>query len=446
MILRHDGDPSSYNAKGGTAIHEAVKRHNLEGVCFLIRHDADPNSPSQAGLVPFHAACYEGDEKPFFAPLKEGATLKAAAYGEWSITEMALLASEKSILEMHMSNEYGQVPTPLMESLSPPPRLKPWDMVISAQRILAVVSSNQILPEKVLYEAYHHLIFGLNISRDQSWDAEAVNDLVDNMMDRLYSVSQVPRLSLGESFCSECFEFQTFLEKFARDTAAADYETYHKPVAFHKNKQELDDCAPSGCPVCLTISEKFQGLDDKGESGQNNKLLPVSQELEPQPEDLTEQEIDPHRIGLFTAQVGYSKYLRLSFDLRPYDTGFEIDQEYPLGMRNDTSTGSLKAMRPANHWIQMWKTSPEHSICRDTQGPSGSCSTLPTRVLNVGSEDREPFLFEGNELKEPYCILHPVMLLGVTGKRCDHQKQFITKHPKHRSGITSNAPPPGCAS
>ncbi|KAF4928275.1 Ankyrin-repeat domain containing transcription coregulator asaA [Colletotrichum viniferum] len=300
IILRHGGDPSIYNLEGRTAIHEAVKRHNLEGIGFLIRHGADPNSPSQDGLVPLHAALFEGDEKTFFALLEEGATLKAAAYGEWSVTDMALLASEKSILERLMSNEYGQVPTPLMESLSAPPHLKPQVMVISAQRILAVVSSNRILPEKALYEAYRHLVFGLNIPRDQNWDAEAVNDLVDNMMDRLYSVSQVPRLSLGESFCSECLEFQTFLEKFSRDKAAANYETYYEPVAFHKNKQELDDCAPSGCPICLTISEKFRRLDSTGKSSPNNEPLPISLELRPQPEYLTEQEIDPHRIGSFT--------------------------------------------------------------------------------------------------------------------------------------------------
>ncbi|KAF6803073.1 HET domain-containing protein [Colletotrichum sojae] len=62
-------------------------------------------------------------------------------------------------------------------------------------------------------------------------------------------------------------------------------------------------------------------------------------------------------------------------------------------------------MSVAKHWIQTCNTSPEHSLCRDTYGPSGLYSPLPTRVLNVGPEDQEPFLFESNGLKQRYCIL-----------------------------------------
>ncbi|KAH9228319.1 hypothetical protein K456DRAFT_1753763 [Colletotrichum gloeosporioides 23] len=62
-------------------------------------------------------------------------------------------------------------------------------------------------------------------------------------------------------------------------------------------------------------------------------------------------------------------------------------------------------MSVAKQWLQICQTSPKHSLCRDTYGSSGTCNALPTRVLNVGSEDREPFLFEGNGLKGSYCIL-----------------------------------------
>ncbi|KAF4885691.1 Ankyrin-repeat domain containing transcription coregulator asaA [Colletotrichum fructicola] len=181
IILRHPAaKPNIYNAEGRTAIHEAVKLHNIEAIRFFIHHGADPNKASQDGLVPLHAALYEGYEEVFFALLENGATLEAATHYEWSITDLALLASEDSILERLMSDEYGQLPTPLMLPSRAAPRPKPQDIAIPAKRLLAGVSSNQVLPERTLYETYHHLVSVSHIPRDQKWDTDAVNALVDN--------------------------------------------------------------------------------------------------------------------------------------------------------------------------------------------------------------------------------------------------------------------------
>lgn len=90
--------------------------------------------------------------------------------------------------------------------------------------------------------------------RDQKWATDAVNALVDNAMDSLYSVSQIPRLALAEKLCPECSRFVAFIKRFSRHTAAAKYESLYKIVDLHKNKQELNDCALPGCPICLTIS------------------------------------------------------------------------------------------------------------------------------------------------------------------------------------------------
>lgn len=403
IILRHPrAEPNIYNAEGRTAIHEAVKLHNIEAIRLFIHHGADPNKASQDGLVPLHAALYEGYEEVFFALLENGATLEAATHYEWSITDLALLASEDSILERLMSDEYGQLPTPLMMSPRVAPYPEPQNVAISAKKILAVASSNQVLPEKTLYETYHHLLSVLNIPRDQIWDTDAVNALVDNLMDTLYSVSQVPRLALGEKFCLECLRFLAYIKRFIRDTAAAKSESLYQVVDLHKNKHELDDCALSRCPICLTISDKFREISEKGNSDQNHELLPVSIKLWRESAVFIEGKIDPYQISSFSAQVGDSEF---DFSLRPYDIGFEAHQEYPFDQYGDTSTGSPKALSVAKHWLQICQTSPKHSFCRDTYGSPGTRSPLPTRVLNVGSKDREPFLFEGNGLKEPYCIL-----------------------------------------
>ncbi|KAF6788754.1 HET domain-containing protein [Colletotrichum musicola] len=63
-------------------------------------------------------------------------------------------------------------------------------------------------------------------------------------------------------------------------------------------------------------------------------------------------------------------------------------------------------MNVTKQWLQTCKTEPGHSQCREAYGTSpGAYSTLPTRVINVGSENEEPFLFESNGQKAPYCIL-----------------------------------------
>ncbi|KAK1837975.1 hypothetical protein CCHR01_19403 [Colletotrichum chrysophilum] len=118
--------------------------------------------------------------------------------------------------------------------------------------------------------------------------------------------------------------------------------------------------------------------------------------------------LDRRQIKSLTAQIGDlnlsgETFLCGSFALRTYDTGFEIHQRYPAV--HDTSTGSQKAISVAKQWLHTCKTSPEHSICRDTYGPSESCSALPTRVLCVGSQEQDPFLLESNGLKQRYCIL-----------------------------------------
>ncbi|KAF4873432.1 Ankyrin-repeat domain containing transcription coregulator asaA [Colletotrichum siamense] len=429
ILLRHDGDPNIYNAEGRTAIHEAIKLHNIEAIRFFIHHGADPNKASQDGLVPLHAALYEGYEEVFFALLENGATLEAATQYEWSITDLALLASEDSILERLMSDEYGQLPSPLMLPSRAAPRSKPQDIAIPAKRLLAVVSSKQVLPERTLYDTYHHLVSVSHIPRNQKWDTDAVNALVDNVMDSLHSVSQIPRLALGEKFCLECLRFLAYIKTFCRDTAAANREYSGNRVDLHKNKQELDDCALSGCPICLAISGELRNLNEKGNSGQSHELIPVSLKIWRSSPIFIEGKIGPYQISDFTAHVGDSKSPCASFGLRPYDTGFETHQGYPLSQCNDHSTGSPKAMSVAKHWLQICKTSPGHSVCRDTYGPRGTCSTLPTRVLNVGSEDREPFLFEGHGLKERYCILSYCWGLSgnatTTKNNFSHRKQGI---------------------
>ncbi|KAF6803074.1 hypothetical protein CSOJ01_11151 [Colletotrichum sojae] len=62
-----------------TAIHEAIKLQNLEAICFLMQNGADLSRASQDGLLPLHAALYEGDEEIFFTLLEGGANLETAS-------------------------------------------------------------------------------------------------------------------------------------------------------------------------------------------------------------------------------------------------------------------------------------------------------------------------------------------------------------------------------
>ncbi|KAF6812391.1 HET domain-containing protein [Colletotrichum plurivorum] len=86
VILRWGGDVDLCNAAGHTPLREAIDHNSSLSARLLLRHGADPNNR---------------------------ATIEAASHFEWSIADLALLASEGDNL-LRLIGEFSTLPTPLL--------------------------------------------------------------------------------------------------------------------------------------------------------------------------------------------------------------------------------------------------------------------------------------------------------------------------------------------
>lgn len=66
-------------------------------------------------------------------------------------------------------------------------------------------------------------------------------------------------------------------------------------------------------------------------------------------------------------------------------------------------TGASSAFRTAQGWLQDCQSSPYHSSCQ--AAIPRDAPDLPTRIICVGDETSEPFLFETQGTRAPYCVL-----------------------------------------
>lgn len=417
IILRYGGDVNIYNDLGHTALHEAIDHRQRDDVWFLIRHGADPNKPSRDGHMPLHLALHGGDEELFFVLVEHGASLQVAAYAEWSIADLALLASEKGILARLMSDEHKLLPTPML-SYSHSCLLQPRNVSDAASRLLAVSLSDQILPPKDLYGTYRFLLHSLPLPRHRSWDAEAVDSLIEEFTTILYKASNIPKLAATEKFCPACLKFQSVAARFCRGPIT-NIVGSSEATEIHKTKAELEECALAGCPLCALVAdglyethnrvwapmavnggttyrEAVDGSCPPPESSPINLHVYATLGV-PRPEL-------PSRVDSVYAHLPNFSPTVVSFQLEGFDVRFGTQEDESSHI---PSTGSSRALGVAKQWLEDCRTSPAHSHCREayrkvSRGPLGP---LPTRILHVGSDHQDPYLFESNGTTATYCIL-----------------------------------------
>lgn len=408
IILSYGGDIDIYNGAGKTPLDEAVFYRSLDRVRFLVQHGANINRPSRTGLVPLQVALCDGAEEFFFSLLELGASLQAAGHLEWSIADLALLSSERMILARLMI-EHTVFPTPMLYQASG--RSRPDDFSIAARRLLAVASSNQLFPAEQLYEVYEFLLHSLNFHQGPLWDHQAVGDLIESFNAALYKASGTPRLALNEKFCTSCLEFQVSVERSCR-TVESGRDSSTKAFEIHKNRAELEVCAGAGCPLCSMVAGELYKKADKaaarreleGEAGSDLGYLrfsPITLEIRGGPfQDLTGRPRFAHLNARLARDPETDQ--GVVFDLQGIDTRFGKPADE--NSRADT-TGSKHALGIAERWLEI--CSAKHSQCQEAYRATsrGLCSPLPTRVLHVGTPNKDPFLFESNGANASYCIL-----------------------------------------
>lgn len=366
--------------------------------------------------MPLHLALRDGDEELFFNLLKHGASLQAAAYSEWSIADLALLASERGVLARLMSDEHMLLPTPLRNRSQSCHLSQPSNFAAATKELLAVSLSDRILPSMDLYKMYRFLLHSLHIPECISWEAEDVDSLVESFTASLHKASNIPSLAATERFCRACLIFQSVAARCCRRHITR-IHGWSESVEIHKNKAELEECALAGCPLCALVADwvydegkrpfKYTEIDGKGAWLQDE----VESCLESSPITLRVGTTlrSPHgqlppRVDLVYAGLANTRSPYVSLELEGFDVSFGTQEDESFHIH---STGSSRALGVAKQWLEVCRASPAHSLCREAYGKisSGPFGPLPTRVLHVGSEHRDPCLFESNGTRAPYCIL-----------------------------------------
>lgn len=416
MILRYGGNVNIYNHQGHTPLHEAIDHRKFGDIPFLIRHGADPNKPSRDGHVPLHLALRDGNEELFFDLLEHGASLQAAEHFAWSVADLALMASERGILARLMSDEHSLLPTPMLTHSEPCGQTQGSTFAAAASEVLAVSLSDRVFPPKDLYETYQFLLRSLHIPRRTSWEAEAVDSLIESFISSLHKSSNVPSLAANEKFCPACLKFQSVAARSCRGRMTS-IDRSSESIEIHKNKAELEQCALGGCPLCALMADwlydksvassaytkvggkrAFRQVEDISCLDSSPIILHVDERFNRPPEEL------PRRVTSVYARRGNAASKAMSFDLEGFDVSFGLQEDESSRIH---STGSSRALGVAKQWLEDCRTSPAHSLCREAYRKisSGPLGQLPTRVLHVGSDHRDPYLFESNGTKATYCIL-----------------------------------------
>lgn len=418
IILCYGGDVNIYNNLGHTALHEAIDHRRPSNIWFLLRHGADPNKPSRDGRVPLHLAVRDGDEELFFNLINSGATLWAASFCKWSIADLALLASERAILTRLMSDEHAMLPTPMTTRPDAFTHLQPSDFTSEAGKLLAVALSDRVLPSEALYETYQFVLQSLDLPKGRVWDLEAVDWLIETFTARLYKASKTPKLASIEKFCPACLRFESTAGRSCRGPIT-NFVSHSERTEIHKNKAELEECALAGCPLCALVAdwlyEKPMGsqgyVTDDGKTGYRDivdkscphpESSPITLEvcgmLGFPPDEL------PPCIDSIIARLANAQSTFVYFKLQGFDVRFGRQEHVSSHIEH---TGSVHALEVAKQWLQDCRSSPAHWYCREAYRSvsSQALTPLPTRVLHVGSDQHDPYLFDSNGTKASYCIL-----------------------------------------
>lgn len=407
IILSYGGYIDIYNDAGKTPLHEAIFHRSLDRVRFLVQHGANLDMPTRAGIVPLQAALRDGDEDFFFSLLELGASLQAAGHFEWSIADLALLSSEQGILARLMI-DHAMLPTSVLGQSEASGRSQPEEFGVATRRLLAVVSSSQLLPPEQLYEAYEFLLYSLDFHLGPVWDSQAVGELIESFNTALYSASNTPRLALNEKFCPSCLEFQSFVARYCRNLESGPSGST-KAFEIHHNRAELEVCAGAGCPLCSMVAAELykddetesESLEGRDASCPNTESSPITLQVGSY---IHTWATEHWRFTELIARLTNFRNSVVYFDLEGIDTRFgkPLDDD-----TRANTTGSTHALGTAKRWLQICQNSPTHSQCQEAHFATshGLYSPLPTRVLHVGTDNKDPFLFESKGAKASYCIL-----------------------------------------
>ncbi|RYC62416.1 hypothetical protein CHU98_g3791 [Xylaria longipes] len=386
-LLDHGADVHFLNSLGRTPLQEATRLGYYEGVELLLARGADPNMFSQgrtAGheigdydkpadkgeyVLPIHEALRNGDARMVRILARAGADINKPSDG-WLPLDLALIDRQVNI--MNVLFELGASFSPIRETTNHEEDKREE----AAHDLLLAASHSDWFPPRPCHPFFSFVLATCNVNQYITTGPSGKREIVSGKLIRQFfkAVSSIAqRLNIEpdeDSLCSLCLEYQT-LSTYASCSCVSEGASQTSANCFrhHKNLESLALSAKSGCGFCRVF---LQALDVvKNHSPHIADSLSKYQHLPKNHSDIPK------------ANENEERTLRQSPSIDDYENG----------------TSSLSSFQVAKAWLHNCITN--HEAC----GQGHASTTLPTRVVDVGDDTHDPFLFESKGTRHSYCAL-----------------------------------------
>ncbi|KAH8898813.1 hypothetical protein GQ53DRAFT_836840 [Thozetella sp. PMI_491] len=416
VLLRHGTNINLCNAVGRTPLMEAVRNHKIATVAFLIAHAADLDAPTvdgtlqkagiwhldwpvEAGITPLFEAMRFADARLVRMLVDGGADVNRASQHGWMPLDLALLDKQVQAMDilLEQGGRFSEVPDP-----SPQFRDVFCAMALG---LFAASTSEELLPPSNLQEVYRRAISASGV-----WDTLLAPDLDKSALssrliklfsDLLCKTAGISDLQTTKKpFCSPCLAFQAWAaptyEVRCEDYGKLKYGT-KEVFELYLKRDLLRDSASAGCPLCRLIADSH----DKTEAYRRRWIEDTPGTMQ----EFDAEMAGPIRLEWERPAASYlflRVYVGSSFEFVIRLTHLDQDTIINTCHYNDEGgqTDSPEAFKLAKYWVKRCESS--HKTC---QKFSSEETSLPTRVVDVSSETRDPFLVESHGLYGRFCAL-----------------------------------------
>ncbi|KAJ4265373.1 hypothetical protein NW762_004661 [Fusarium torreyae] len=423
-LLQHGAEIDLCNHKQLTVLHEVILDENEEAVAFLLEKGADPNRRYPDGIHPLCIVMAISNVAIFRLLVDAMSDLTLASIDNWTIVDLALLAGDHQALGILFQRDPSSKPSPwTLAELKDVPQECTGSS--KAKQLLAVCTSNLLIPPSELYEIYTHVLLSLTGIHHIELGTFIPTLLIKDVFQALYDAACISMPTSRVTLCQSCSSFQ----RFARLPGKC------RPwFQIHQSRDELDECAKS-CPFCRLVVDAFDNADDTArkddlitmhddgvcggttgscqfcwieKSENENDHISVTKDVAATAIRLLlchdgHYPLDPDEHTFFIAQ-DRQKRREAKLPVDVIDEAYVLDTNNSVGL--DTSTGSWQTFDIAARWLDKCRSSSDHEHCRKAYQTGGDNlePELPTRILDL-ADFPNPRLVETGGTRSNYCAL-----------------------------------------
>lgn len=284
FLLSHGADINAFNARGYTALLEAIERQKNDTLSFLIAHGADSNMQSECRLVTYwsgddtRAELYSpGKHAPLHIAisicnvpivrklLDSGADPSLSLPGGWTPLDLALLDQQSPTMEAILRHG-GRFSETNTFSIDKKTLNKDKNVFEKARKLFFYTESNEPFPPADTRGVYNDTlsrslistIFDNTTLGSQSQLLNKSRELVDSFFRELrYSWNLQDAAAAADSFCVGCAAFQR--EAIPTYDDGESFESSYRELQVTKN--DMEKTAESGCPLCRIVMDFLEDTE-----------------------------------------------------------------------------------------------------------------------------------------------------------------------------------------